>query len=367
MNKVNSLTSLRFFAALAVFMHHVSTISFFSMGKLDYLGHFFYEGNTGVTFFYVLSGFIISFSYREKMISGASKAWGFILNRLARIYPVHFITFFIAIAVYYGSQNLQDITATKAFMNILLVQSWYPSLSTSFSFNGVSWSISVEMFFYSSFILLCFLSGRQIAVLLVILLSIIIFIQKSNIAHDALSNIDRVWLFYVNPLFRIVDFISGMLIFHVYKNLKHINIGLLTSSLMEVFSILLLVVFILMNGNSTPEMRLDIYYIIPISIIILVFSVSNGLMSKAITIRPLIFLGEASFSFYMIHQIVFNYYLMNVTFTMSGVNDFWISVSTIFVISILLSNILYAYYERPVNLALRRIIKNPHNFWRPSV
>lgn len=60
--KLDSLTSLRFFAALAVFMHHASTITLFSDGSLNYIKDFFHEGSVGVTFFlyYLVSLYLIA-------------------------------------------------------------------------------------------------------------------------------------------------------------------------------------------------------------------------------------------------------------------------------------------------------------------
>jgi len=103
------------------------------------------------------------------------------------------------------------------------------------------------------------------------------------------------------------------------------------------------------------------------SLIIITFSISNGLISKAITIKPIIFLGEASFSFYMIHQIIFNYYLMNVKFSMNSVSDFIWSASIILFVSVIFSMAIYSFYEKPVNTMLRKIIKRSPSFWRPSV
>lgn len=355
--KLDSLTSLRFFAALVVFMHHISTITLFSDGSLNYIKDFFNEGKIGVTFFYVLSGFIISYSYKDRLVSKQISKLKFILNRLARIYPVFILTFFIAIVTYHGSLYVNMPTILKFVMNTLLIQSWYPSVETAFSFNGVAWSLSVEMFFYSSFMLLCILNIKNVFALLVSLISIILFFQSSHWFAENFNHIDRIWLFYVNPLFRIVDFLSGIIIYLVYKKIKNYNINFIFSSIIEVLSLVLLSFFLLMKDIVTPESRLDIYYVIPMALIILIFSISTGIVSKLLSIKPLVFLGEVSFSFYMIHQIVYNYYLMHVTFKIENIRDFIYSSTFIFIMSISVAIVIYLFYEKPLNKILRKMIR----------
>jgi peptidoglycan/LPS O-acetylase OafA/YrhL len=73
---IHALTGLRFAAALLVFLHHAA-------------GPRYYEGFSGVTFFYVLSGFILTYNYHRTFTSlRPGELWSFYGSRLARIYPV---------------------------------------------------------------------------------------------------------------------------------------------------------------------------------------------------------------------------------------------------------------------------------------
>ena len=89
---ITPLTSLRFIFALMVFGAHCYVIdSFFD-------AHFFKEGFVGVSFFFVLSGFIISYNYQRKLQEKQTSWRTFWVARIARVYPLHWLTLFVAAA-----------------------------------------------------------------------------------------------------------------------------------------------------------------------------------------------------------------------------------------------------------------------------
>ena len=61
--------------------------------------HFFKEGFVGVSFFFVLSGFIIAYNYQEKLLEKTATKRTFWVARLARIYPLHLLTLLIAVCI----------------------------------------------------------------------------------------------------------------------------------------------------------------------------------------------------------------------------------------------------------------------------
>lgn len=87
---IDTLTSLRFIFALMVFGAHCYVIDDF------FDAHFFKEGFVGVSFFFVLSGFILSYNYREKLLERRISRRTFWVARIARIYPLHWLTLFVA-------------------------------------------------------------------------------------------------------------------------------------------------------------------------------------------------------------------------------------------------------------------------------
>ena len=88
---INTLTSLRFIFAMMVFGAHCYVID----NHFDI--HFFKEGFVGVSFFFMLSGFIIAYNYQKKFSENKITKRTFWVARIARIYPLHWLTLLIAV------------------------------------------------------------------------------------------------------------------------------------------------------------------------------------------------------------------------------------------------------------------------------
>ncbi|MBX7552161.1 acyltransferase [Streptomyces sp. NPDC004232] len=148
-----SLTGLRWMAALLVFGLHVNNFGYFggTGGSLVYWA--FSSGATGVSFFFVLSGFVLTWSARPH-----DRALGFWRRRVARIYPVHLVTVGLAFLLALTLESNAQPTPKQAVANVLLLHSWWrPWWQT---LNPVSWSLACEAFFYASFPLLILLLRR---------------------------------------------------------------------------------------------------------------------------------------------------------------------------------------------------------------
>ena len=141
------LTSLRFFAALLIFILHCNNHSLwpesFFFG-LDY--------SKAVCFFFVLSGFVLSYTYHGKSINIRY----FYRDRLARIWPATICSTLFVLAILPSSLYLPNSSDASFFpfvliTNIFLLQSLIPLPIFFFGINAVCWSISVEAFFYLVF------------------------------------------------------------------------------------------------------------------------------------------------------------------------------------------------------------------------
>lgn len=143
---INSLTSLRFIFAMMVFGAHCYVIdSFFD-------AHFFKEGFVGVNFFFVLSGFIIAYNYQEKMQEHRISKRAFWVARIARVYPLHWLTLLIAAALgnYVVASGGMDWLKHFA-ASLTLTNAYIPRPDYFFSFNSPSWSLCCEQLFYFCF------------------------------------------------------------------------------------------------------------------------------------------------------------------------------------------------------------------------
>ncbi|MGE6515821.1 acyltransferase family protein [Lysinibacillus sphaericus] len=351
---INTLTSLRFFAALAVFLSHLFILQNFEETKWIF-DRIFFEGYLGVTFFFILSGFILTYNYHnkfQKYTKGNLK--NFMVARFARIYPVYILTFLISLIPFFVDDMeinyLNQILTGIA--NLGMIQSFVPIPSVYFSFNAPSWSISDEMFFYLifPFVILTLIKFKKnkfltffIPFTFLIYISaclVVWYMRDSQLAH---------WLFYIFPPFRFIDFFIGIIIGLVFVKMKEVKISNRIFSIFEIVSILLLIIAIYFFPTIHQTLRLWGYYLLPLVFIIWVFAFQKGVISQFLSHKVFVYLGEISFSFYMIHKIVMGY--MEITPFVK--DNPYIFVLTTFLITLILSHIIYKYYEIPLKNKIR--------------
>jgi peptidoglycan/LPS O-acetylase OafA/YrhL len=96
---IKALTGLRIVAAMWVLMHHLSGEILTLLPGLSFLAPVMGRGGMGVDLFFILSGFILSYQYGDRL--GSRFSWQeslrFIRLRVARVYPVHFVTLHMAL------------------------------------------------------------------------------------------------------------------------------------------------------------------------------------------------------------------------------------------------------------------------------
>lgn len=134
---IRSLTGLRFIFAQMIFMHH------FLMGERV----IFTEGGVlAVYFFFILRGFVLAYSYQERLVTGQIISHSFYIGRLSKLYPLHILCFVVAALLIIKTLSWKQILIAP--VNLALLQSWIPVKDVYFSFNAVSWFSSDILFFY---------------------------------------------------------------------------------------------------------------------------------------------------------------------------------------------------------------------------
>jgi peptidoglycan/LPS O-acetylase OafA/YrhL len=143
------LTSLRWFAALAVFADHAVSSGHGS-------SRWFVLGDAGVSFFFVLSGVVLAWSARPG--DTARRFWR---RRFARIYPATLVSGVAAGLLIWAGWVYGSLRGFAAVTHLFLIQAWWPSgQNPVYAYNGVAWSLSCEAFFYLLFPLLLVLAAR---------------------------------------------------------------------------------------------------------------------------------------------------------------------------------------------------------------
>lgn len=200
---IRSLQSLRGLFTIVIFLGHYP----FSLAAT-----FSTPSDCAVSFFLILSGFVMCAAHERKMEKEEYRFLTFMRGRLMRLYPLHLICLTAALAInHFHTFPLQIIS------HLLLVQSWIPEQEVYFGLNGVSWFLSTLMFCY----LLLFPAVRLATRRPGAYLSTLAAAVAAYLAAAPLVPADMAtWALYVCPLPRALDFLIGIALYQIYKKVK---------------------------------------------------------------------------------------------------------------------------------------------------
>lgn len=342
---IASLQSWRFIFALMIFLHHF---------PVNGEGLFEAGGSCGVSFFLILSGFVMAAGYGKKVLSPSFSFGSYMKKRYARIYPLHLFCFLAALVLTYKSIN--GIYLLKLLPNLLLLQSWIPVRSIYFSGNAVSWCLSDLVFFYALFpwLVKAFFGGKlKYSLLFVGTLFIAYWLVFLFIPEEK----SHAWL-YISPIFRLFDFILGILLHSVYEYLNSRGTGdwlrarsLGLKSLFEILAVALIALVIYAFPLIPEKFYYASYYWLPMSLLILLFSlfnISGGVISSFLNQRWIVYLGNISFSLYMIHTLGIS--VLNTLFNKAGLDmiGWQIRLPVFLLIILAVAVCVNKYYEKPI-------------------
>lgn len=170
---------------------------------------------------------------------------------------------------------------------------------------------------------------------------------------------DLHWLFYINPVIRIFDFMFGIFIFCFYGVIK--NSGIITAtkaSILQVTSVLLFAVFILCIEKVYHVYSYSLYFYVPMSLVVFSFAFEEGILSKLTASKPMVILGEASFSFYLTQDLVSRYMNWNgnrVQLVATYFNNNYVLYACLqLMLAIVVALIVHKVFEMPANNYLKR-------------
>lgn len=362
-NHLYSLTVLRFFAAFIVFGFH-----FFSFPEEHLLlRKIFSQGFLGVDFFFILSGFVLAYSYFESItLHNNFTTRKFLINRFARIAPVYYLALFFSIpALLNMARALSSLDRflvwTTLPLSLTFTQSFTSLYITQGYWNIPSWSLSVEFFFYCLFPLLSLplikSPHTKIFLFFLFLLNILVY-QFAGTLPETISFSGHVLksAWRTLPLYHLSQFLIGNSLAVLF--LKKVQLNLKQSLFIIAASALLVVIFY----SNLPQNHL-IHSGHPL--IVAVFSAiifATASLDKYISAfipKILILLGEASYSLY-IFQAPIKLLLQQIwskIFNMNSVVGF-LYIFYISFFTILFSVVIY----KCIEIKLRKKILNSHIF-----
>jgi peptidoglycan/LPS O-acetylase OafA/YrhL len=353
--QIRPLTALRFFAALGVFFHHAIPVwAGTPLAPPEIMHTILYEGCAGVSFFFLLSGFILAHNYADRFHSPSwCVAREFYIARFARIFPLHLLTLAASLPLVLPMISQHPAQAVRyAIANLTLTQAFVPSQGCYLCFNGVSWSLSVEAFLYVCFpvlaFALCQFGRRRLPVWIAAAILICGLMVATSWAgmHAPRPK----WATSIFPVPRLLDFSLGILLNRIWKELQARRIAACSKAVgtaIELSTVGLLFVFVCFSPHVPADMHLAGYYPLPMSLVLLAFALGRGALSQWLSRPAFCYLGEISFAFYMTHMLVFAHLapfrlLAEPSFASAVVGTlYWLSAT------IVVSAVCHAGYERP--------------------
>jgi peptidoglycan/LPS O-acetylase OafA/YrhL len=168
-NKLPGLELLRFLAALTILVFHYRHFAFVADKPVDLandrlplygLLHFFYDAEPyGVWIFWCISGFIFFWKYRDTIADRSIDGWTFFVLRLSRLYPLHLVTLLLVAIlqpIYFDLNGhffvYQENDLRHFLLQMFMASNW--GFQSGHSFDGPSWSISIEVLVYVCFFLM---------------------------------------------------------------------------------------------------------------------------------------------------------------------------------------------------------------------
>lgn len=316
--KIVQLQSLRFGAFLLIYLWHADSWV---------PGWFPHDLGAGlaVSFFFILSGFVSVISLYDKESSCSPiSIYRFLTKKIKKFYPLYFWTTFWTISTSGFAVNLikkefwySQYYIEQLWKNLLLIQSWFNK--DYFMYNGVGWFLSTVFFLYILELPLkkCgdFIKEKKNSVQLFIYIMIAVYAISMAYAY-LVRNLSLDFWQHVFPPARLGEFILGICLGYIVKlcglpQVKSINTkAKIWFTLGEILTLIIWV-----GSLYTPILvwqKKSIHWIVPNLLLIFIFSVGKGYISRVLQNSFLVWLGELSFPCYLIHPLVLDAFNKNV-------------------------------------------------------
>ncbi|WP_099041221.1 acyltransferase family protein [Mycobacterium neglectum] len=314
--EIKALSGLRIVAAVWVVLFHFRPLlEQAAPGFRSALAPVLDCGAQGVDLFFILSGFVLTWNYLDRM--GESWAWRSMLHflwlRLSRVWPVYLVTMHLAAlwiiftlnVGHVPSEAANTLTATNYVRQFLLVQLWFAPYFDGTSWDGPAWSISAEWLAYILFgalVLVIFRIARATRARGLIYLAVaaslppVLLLMATGLFYTPWSWLPRI----------VMQFTAGALVCAAVRKLQPSERARMVAG---VASLLIAVVIVgilyWLDANPIPTIY-DSAGLVDVLFVPLVLTLAMGVgtLPAMLSIRPMVYLGHISFSLYMVHELV---------------------------------------------------------------
>jgi peptidoglycan/LPS O-acetylase OafA/YrhL len=370
--EIKALSGLRILAAVWVVLFHFRPwLEASAPGFRSALAPVINCGAQGVDLFFILSGFVLTWNYLDRMGESFSikATLHFLWLRLARVWPVYVVTLHLALAwiiftLYVGhlpSPAADQLSAVSYARQVLLVQLWFQPFFDGSSWDGPAWSISAEWLAYLLFgvliLAICRISrATRVRGLLWLALAACL---PPTLLLLATGHFYTPWSW----LPRIVmQFTAGALACAAVRKMELSEAGRRRAGYLSlvIFAGIVGILYFL-DAHPVPKVS-DSSGLVDVLFVPLVASLAVGIGSlpRVLSTRVMVYGGYISFSLYMVHEIVhtaWNWFTANFEIVLTPSWSAKLIMVGVFGVAILGAVLLYHFVEEPARIWMRRMVK----------
>jgi len=367
------LTGLRCFAAVNIVLFHFSNPQWFNFNFYIpapftartvhvplLLAPVVNAGFISVSYFILLSGFVLGYNYNVRARNGELDRVRFWEARFTRIYPIYFLSLLLSLGQL--QSEYQSHTHAMFWTGItlapLLLQGWIPAVATIL--NTPAWTMSAEAFYYIIFPWLArWKRPERIAPQLVKMAGIWVLGLVPGALYmafnpDGIARPDRfsygpwLWALKYTPYSHVFSFVFGVMLANLDQMIdreSHLRFWLGIIGFGGIYGLLSL-------GPLVPYAIIHDGLLMPLFACIILGLAGENPLAHALGVRPLVFVGEASYCLYLLH---FNFWnLIHDSHVLERLHlkqfDPWIS----YVLLIAMAIFALHFIEKPAQRRLRQ-------------
>lgn len=351
-----ALTGLRTLLALTILLFHFTPSGLqwgvFSLYPIVNIGYVF------VSFFFLISGFILSYNYADR--PGGVNVADFWVARLSRLYPVYLLTMLISIPMLMAEWHARSHTEfwMGAIATPLLVQGFFPHLATFW--NTVSWTLSCEIALYVMFPWLLKLRWpRSTGKLLVLVIGfwavgliphmIYVFTNPDHLPGPADRYSGGFWIdaLKYTPLPYLCTFLAGLSLGRLHEAAKltvrsRMIVGLVGFAAVwfTAYHLTDRLPYILIHGGLLT----------PLFAAVILGLAGPSPLASVFSIRPLVVVGASTYCLYLLHFNVF--ILLHQHHVPERLHVAWLDPWISYVFVVLLALAVRKWVEHPCQMAI---------------
>jgi len=351
---LKALTGLRCFAAINIVFFHFSNPQWFG-----FLAPVVNAGFISVSYFILLSGFVLGYNYNARARAGELDRKRFWEARFTRIYPIYFLSLLLSLGQLpseYASHGHAMFWA-GVVLTPLLLQGFIPAIATFM--NTPAWTMSAEAFYYVVFpwvakwkkperVSTHLAKMAGIWMLGLVPGALYMAFNPDGIAHpDRWSYGPWLWALKYTPYTHLPSFIFGVMLANLDQMMKRtglLRLGLGIVGFGGIYGVLSL-------GSRVPYAIIHDGLLMPLFGCLILGLAGENPLAAVLGVRPLVFVGEASYCLYLLHFNMWNMIHSSHVLDLTGLSRFdpWISYGLLIAMAVFALHFI----EKPAQRKLR--------------